>query len=246
MFYFYICILLKENGMKKIFILLTITTLLFSCAKEPGKGGASKLKGKVVVDEYSVYNNKYIRSYYAVDESVYIIYGDNDYYSDKVKTDENGYYEFKGLQKGDYKLFTYYEDINEDKLAIYVNANIESNGSIIDAPYMKVTNFVSEGNASVKGRLFVYDYNSDLTALKDTFYGADRYVYFALKDNETYLDRVKTNPDGYYVFENLLPGDYEVYAYSKTTTSAGQIAMKKYFSLTVDEDLELPLLKIID
>ena len=232
--------------MKKLFILLTFTALIFSCAKEPGKGGASMLKGSIVVDEYSVYNNQFVRSYYAVDESVYIIYGNKDYYSDKVKTNENGYYEFSGLQKGDYKIYVYTEDINEDKDAVYSDVTIESNGSVIDAPYIKVKNYVSKGNASVTGRLFVYDYNSDLIALKDTFYGADRYVYFAIKNHETYIDRVKTNPEGYYVFENLLPGDYEVYAYSKTTASVGQIAVKKYFTISLDDDIELPRLEIID
>ena len=232
--------------MKKIFVLLSITIMLFSCTKEAGKGGASKIKGRIIVEEYSEYNNQHVRTYYAVDESVYIIYGNKDYYSDRVKTDGNGYYEFSGLQRGDYEIYAYTQDENQDKIPYVVKVNIESNGSEVDASYIRVKDYVSKGSASVTGRLFVYDYNSDLTALKDTFYGADRYVYFALKNNETYIDRVKTNPDGYFLFNNLLPGDYEVYAYSKTSASVGQIAIKKYFSLTIDEDLELPRLEIID
>jgi len=232
--------------MKKIFVLFSIAVLLFSCTKEEGRGGTSIIKGRVIVDEYSDINNQHVRSHYAVDESVYIIYGNDEYYSDRVKTDGNGYYEFKGLQKGDYKLYVYTENENGDKKPVTVQVNIESNGSEVEASYVRVKDYISKGNASVSGRLFVYDYNSDLTALKDTFYGADRYVYFAIKNNETYIDRVKTNPDGYFVFKNLLPGDYEVYAYSKTTANVGRVAIKKYFSLTVDDDIELPRLEIID
>ncbi len=232
--------------MKKILIILSIITIFFSCTKEAGKGGASKIKGRVITEEYSEFNNQHVRTYFSADESVYIIYGNDDYYSDKVKTDGNGYYEFNGLQKGDYKIYAYTQDANKDKKPSYINVNIESNGSQIDASYIRIKDYVSNGTASVKGRLFVYDYNSDLTVLKDTFYGANRYVYFGLKDNETYIDRVKTNPDGYFVFDNLLPGDYEVYAYSKTNASAGEIAIKKYFTLTIDENVELPRLEIID
>ena len=232
--------------MKNLFVLLSVAILLFSCAKEEGKGGTSVIKGRVIVDEYSEYNNQHVRTYYAVDEGVYIIYGDDDYYSDRVKTDGNGYYEFSGLQKGDYKIYAYTEDENGDEKPITVNVNIESNGSEVEASYMRVKDYVTEGRVRVTGRLFVYDYNSDLTQLKDTFYGANRYVYFALKNDETYIDRVKTNPEGYFVFDNLLPGDYEVYAYSKTTAPVGEIAIKKYFSIESDEEVELPRLEIID
>ena len=231
--------------MKNLIVLFSVILMFVSCKKEPGKGGASKLKGRIVVDEYSVYNYNHVRSYYAADETVYIVYGNNDYYGDRVRTNSDGYYEFSNLQHGEYHVYTYTENEQEDKKAVYADVNIESNGSVVDVPYIKVRKYVSSGTVSVNGSLFVYDYNSDLTMLKDTFYGANRYVYFGLKNKETYLDRVKTNPNGYFKFYNLLPGDYEVYAYSQTNTAAGQIAIKKYF--TIDKsDVELSRIEIID
>lgn len=231
---------------KSILILISATVILFACKKEAGEGGTSKLKGNVIVENFSTYNSSKVSTINAADEDVYIIYGDNDFYSDKVKTDDKGYYEFNGLQKGDYKIYVFSELTEEEKTAVYKNVNIESNSSETNIDDIIISKFVSDGNSSVTGRLFIYDYNSELTTLKDTFYGADRYVYFALKDNETYIDRVKTNPDGYFVFTEVLPGDYEVYAYSKTTASAGTVAIKKYFTVENNEDVVLPRIEIID
>lgn len=39
------------------------------------------------------------------DERVYIIYGDEDFHSDDVRTDENGKFQFKGLTRGDYRVY---------------------------------------------------------------------------------------------------------------------------------------------
>lgn len=39
------------------------------------------------------------------DERVYLIYGDEDFYSEDVRTDENGKFQFKGLTRGDYRVF---------------------------------------------------------------------------------------------------------------------------------------------
>jgi len=233
--------------MQKVFILFLMIAIIFSCKKDAGKGGTSIIKGSVTVKEYSKYNNQLIRTLDAIDKSVYIIYDNNDYYGDRVKTNSNGYYEFKGLQKGNYKIYAYSETSNYAKEAVYVNVNISSNSSTNEANEIKITNFTDKGNASITGRLFVFDYKSDFSALKDTFYGPNRYIYLAFKNNKTYIDKIKTNPDGYFKFNEILPGDYEVYAYSKTPAAVGEVAIKKYFSIKkFDENIELPRLEIID
>lgn len=223
--------------MTRIIIISLIFIALISCKKEAGEGGASIINGKITINEYSEINNTLVRSYNAADEDVFIIYGDNDFYGDKISTDENGTYQFENLQKGDYKLYSFSDNEEGDTEAIYSDVNISSNGSVTNASTITIKSYTSKGKAQVSGRLFVYDYNAELTTLKDQYYGANIYVYFAIKNSKTYIDRVKTNPSGYFVFSDLLPGTYEVYAYSKANNAAGIIESKKDVIITKYDEI---------
>lgn len=71
------------------------------------------------------------------------------------------------------------------------------------------------GQASIKGRLLVEDYNGNCTVLLDTFYGIDIPVYIIAGDDPSYFERVRTGPDGVFWFPYLRPGKYTVYAISE-------------------------------
>jgi len=45
-----------------------------------------------------------------VDERVYIVYGDEEYYSESVRTDADGNYRFTGLNRGTYTVYAFTED----------------------------------------------------------------------------------------------------------------------------------------
>ncbi len=45
-----------------------------------------------------------------VDERVYLIYGDEGYYSESVRTDAEGNYRFTGLNRGNYSVYAFTED----------------------------------------------------------------------------------------------------------------------------------------
>lgn len=44
------------------------------------------------------------------DERVFLIYGDEDFYSEDVRTDVNGNYQFRNLQRGSYTVYVFSED----------------------------------------------------------------------------------------------------------------------------------------
>ena len=93
------------------FIFLVILGMLaFSCKKEEGVGGTSSIKGKVIIRQYNANFTELTEQYYAPDEDVFIIYGDDDVYGDKVTTNYDGTYEFEFLREGDYSIFAYSED----------------------------------------------------------------------------------------------------------------------------------------
>ena len=76
-----------------------------------------------------------------IDERVYIIYGDEDFYSESVRTDENGKYQFKGLQKGNYRIYAFSEDtlsLTGTLMQVEVNAEIKKNKEVVEAPELYI------------------------------------------------------------------------------------------------------------
>ncbi len=98
--------------MKKLLsiIVILITITIVACKKDPGQGGVSFINGKV----YAAYYNKTFATKtsegYAPDIHVFIIYGNNASYGDDQKTNYDGTYEFRYLQKGDYTIYAYSKD----------------------------------------------------------------------------------------------------------------------------------------
>lgn len=234
--------------MRFSYLIIFSVLVFFSCKKDEGKGGSSTITGNVITVEYTKYNNQIVRWYNANEEDVYIVYGDDDFYGDRVRTDNTGKYEFKYLTKGEYTLYSYSDDLNNYNLKTTqgVNTKIDVNGSTITAPNISIIKMVDKGNASISGKLFAFDYDASLTILKDSFYVADEYVYIALQGEETYLDRVKTFYDGSFVFSEMLPGNYEIYAYSKANTSSGIAAIKTDVEITeFSQEIILARIEII-
>lgn len=91
-------------------ILILTSNLILSCAKEEGAGGTSSITGKVAVRQYNANFTQLVEQYYATDEEVFIIYGDDPVYGDKVTTNYDGTYQFEYLQEGHYTIYAYSED----------------------------------------------------------------------------------------------------------------------------------------
>lgn len=93
-----------------ILIILVLTGTIQACEKEEGEGGTSTITGKVYVLDYDGNFSKIINEYYAPDEDVYIIYGNDKIYGDDFKTHYDGTYHFQYLQKGKYTVYAYSKD----------------------------------------------------------------------------------------------------------------------------------------
>lgn len=94
---------------KNLISIILFISIMFSlsCEKIEGEGGTSTISGKVYAYEYNK-NGELVDQYYAADQDVYIIYGENsDTYDDKFATSYDGSFEFKYLQQGYYKIFVY-------------------------------------------------------------------------------------------------------------------------------------------
>jgi hypothetical protein len=94
-------------------ILLTIAgffVLLVSCEKEPGSGGKSTIYGKVLVKDYNSTFTVLEETYYGPEIWVYLVYGDDRDYGDRIQTGYDGTYEFKYLRPGAYHIYAYSKD----------------------------------------------------------------------------------------------------------------------------------------
>lgn len=90
-----------------LFFLLAALISLWGCEKHAGEGGTSEIRGKVYVIDYDQSFTHILSEYYAPEEDVYIIYGNDDVYSDDFETHYDGTYRFRYLQKGKYTVFAY-------------------------------------------------------------------------------------------------------------------------------------------
>ncbi len=128
---------------KRFLIVLTVISMsILSCSKEEGEGGRASIRGHVFAKDYNASFTQLLSSYYAVEEDVYIIYGDNEFYDDRVKTDPDGTFEFKHLRKGDYRLFVYSKDstftIASGQEAMYLSAEITDKEEVVELPDFEI------------------------------------------------------------------------------------------------------------
>jgi hypothetical protein len=93
--------------MRFIVFFLFGSLLFLSCNKEAGRGGTSSILGKVHVYNINGIGDT-LSEYDAMDEDVYIIYGDADNtYDDKISCSYDGTYRFDYLTPGTYKIYVY-------------------------------------------------------------------------------------------------------------------------------------------
>jgi hypothetical protein len=75
------------------------------------------------------------------------------------------------------------------------------------------------GNSSIKGSVWVRNYNSSFTVLNGEYPGAGEDVYIIYGDEIANGDKIETNHEGNYEFKYLRPGKYKIYVYSQDSAA---------------------------
>lgn len=216
----------KINKLLLPLLYCTLFFLISACTKNAGEGGNAILEGKILVKEYDQYN-QLIKEYPATDKKVFICYGsdtislpDND-----TNTDQTGNYQFKYLFKGNYTIYAYSDcyqcPSNEEAIGETIVVENNKNQSLT-VPTITITK--GGGNqAIIRGKLKVQNYNQAGQFIAE-YYGADLRVYLIshAQTDSIYDDDTRTNFDGSYEFNNLKPGKYSIFAYSKCTACPSQ------------------------
>ena len=128
-----------QINMRKYLVFFGLLSLtLLACKKGPGEGGRTSIIGKVWAEEwddisYTVHYDSLDR--WAPDEEVYIIYGDDLSYGDRIRTGPDGVFEFKYLREGDYTVYVYSEAVENvsstagGKVAVSKRVSIPKKGT---------------------------------------------------------------------------------------------------------------------
>jgi hypothetical protein len=125
-----------------LLLLLIFSAGIFSCSKDAGDGGNSTIYGKLIAYDYNAEFTDLKGIYPAADEDVYLIYGSDRSYSQRVRSNYEGVYEFKFLRPGDYTIYAYSKDstltLPSGLYAVIRNVTITDNKQTVEAEDMKV------------------------------------------------------------------------------------------------------------
>jgi len=223
--------------------------LLFSCTQTEGYGGSSGIEGILMTQYYNDDYSLLISEAPAVDEDVFILFGDSDFVGDKVAASSTGAFEFPFLRDGDYQLYYMSEDStttsNEEHVVI-LNVTIES-GKVSDQGtlYRNETLEFDDGSGKVSGVVKKINYKNTTAypflEIKDITFAQELDVYLIYGDHEYFDEQIETNYDGYFEFSNLIQGDYTVFMYSEDLTGGTEdiVIIKEGTITTEGEEIDL-------
>jgi hypothetical protein len=230
--------------MRAFWFIFSGLLILASCSKDAGTGGTSTLKGKIKVKEYNMDFTVLKAEYYAQQEDVYLIYGDDNIYSDDFGTAPDGSFEFDYLRKGKYTIFAYSVDStgvsSTGYKPVYVSAEIKKNNSEVDLGDITIITASKDasGTSSISGRVYCRNYDASFITLLAQYYAPDEDVFLVYGNNQYYSDDCKTDIDGWYKFQHLPIGHYTVYAFSKDSTfisPSGYVRSAREVDITSNE-----------
>ena len=109
-----------------IILCFALCFAIVSCKKDAGEGGTSTITGKILKRDYNGTFPFFYEEFPAVEQDIYIIYGDEDNtYDNRTRCSYDGSFQFDYLRNGNYKVFVYsYDtlslpgDINTDTVIV--------------------------------------------------------------------------------------------------------------------------------
>ena len=204
-------------------MLCIVSILGTSCQKDPGFGGTGAIKGtlteKFYNDDYSVLLDEKP----AVDEEVFILFGDDPVLGDRVFTSLTGAFRFEFLYPGEYHIYYQSEDpaaVPEDDWTTLRSVNLKSGEELDLGQLEKITALdYDDGAAVIKGVVWEVNYVNESRwpnlVVESEDYAHEHEVYLVYGDHAFYDERVRTQYDGYFEFSGLIPGEYLIFLYSE-------------------------------
>lgn len=229
--------------------LLLLMMLPSSCEKIEGKGGTGSISGILTEHFYNDDYSSLIMQKPAVDEEIFILYGDEQSVGDREVTGITGEFRFTYLYPGSYVI--YY--MTRDSTSV-VDMNIEKvyeveldKGEDLDLGELEKLSTLDydEGSAVIRGVVKEIAYDSDsrwpnlVKEYEDFAY--EHEVYLTYGNHSYYDNRNRTQHDGSFEFSNLIPGNYLIFLYSDDVTrETDKVVIKREVVITeMDQVVDL-------
>ena len=189
--------------------IIALALFMFSCNKGPGEGGSGTVQGYVKLvhhpdNDYTLTPDTMV----AAKADVFIIYGDEAYFGNDVETDANGLYQFEYLRPGDYTVFAYSTLTSGEKVAVSESVNLQR-GAVTKVPTLYIHDGKAYGTSVVKGKVYAAYYHNG--SYRGEGWAYEHRVYIRRVGEDIPFDDTRVGPDGYFAFQKLQPGEYEVF-----------------------------------
>ena len=192
--------------------LLALALLMPSCNKGPGEGGTGTVEGVVKLvhhpdDDYTLTPDTMV----AAKTDVFIIYGDEAYFGNDAETNADGLYRFEYLLPGSYTVFSYSTLPSGEKVAVSETVELQR-GAVAQVPTLYIHDGKAYGTSVVKGRVHASYYHNG--SWRGEGWACEHRVYIRRAGDDIPFDDTRVGPDGYFAFQKLQPGEYEVFTAS--------------------------------
>jgi len=233
----------KLNSIKKIVILFIMASLFsVSCEKSEGLGGTASISGTVTEQFYNDDFSLLIYEKPAVDEEIYIVYGNNKDLGNRVRTNNLGQFQFKYLYPGSYQVYFFSADssagLNLDTEELFeVELGRGEERDLGNLEKLTTLDF-DDGTAMIKGVVKVIDYVDGSSwpnlVVDKTYFATEQEIYLTYNNHTFYDQRIRTQSGGVFEFGGLIPGKYLVFLYSDDVTGDSDKVTVE-FEVTIDE-----------
>ena len=218
---------------KTIQLLLTFVAallLLPSCNKGPGEGGTGTIQGFVKLvhhpdDDFTLTSDTMA----AAKTDVFIIYGDEAYFGDDAETGADGMYQFEYLRPGNYTVYAYSTLPSGEKVAVSETITLQR-GDVAQVPTIYIHDGKAYGTSIVKGKVHATYYHNG--SYRGEGWACEHRVYIRRSGEDIPFDDTRVGPDGYFAFQKLQPGAYEVYT---VTQDFNEVPDFVFQTIIVDE-----------
>ena len=220
-----------KKAIRFLLACLVLALVMPSCNKGPGEGGTGTLQGVVKLvhhpdDDFTLTPDTMA----AAKTDVFIVYGDEAYFGDDTETGADGMYQFEYLLPGKYTVFSYSTLPSGEKVAVSETVEL-TRGATINVPTIYIHDGKAYGTSIVKGKVFAAYFHNG--SYQGEGWAYEHRVYIRRVGEELPFNDTRVGPDGYFAFQKLLPGDYEVF--TATDDVLTEMPSFVFQSITVDE-----------
>ena len=236
---------------KPVVTVLTVLILLFgsACQKEAGIGGTGAIQGTIIE---KFFNDDYTMLLYerpAVDEEVFILFGENKVLGDRIFTSNTGDFRFEFLYPGKYEIYYQSEDSAsrfDSDWEVSHMVEIGRGEEVKLGALEKITALdYDDGAAVIKGVVWEINYVNESRwpnlVVESEDYAYEHEVYLTYGNHSFYDERVRTQHGGYFEFSNLIPGDYLIFLYTEDVKRLTDKLVLEFEVTITERDQELDL-----